>query len=95
MRIEEAFDKFDLLRSKDVIYDFIEWIYEKNYIILAPEEQEKAQVQIIQTLCQILGDLIGYKHKKKRYYKVLVVINDKEYDVYDLIEQAKTQEKLV
>ena len=44
---------------------------------------------LLQTLCQKLGDLIGYKHKKKRYYRVLVNANNKEYDVYDLIEQTE------
>ena len=44
---------------------------------------------ILQTLCQRLGDLIGYKHEKKRYYRVVVNTGKKEYDVYDLIEQVE------
>jgi len=44
---------------------------------------------LLQTLCRKLGDLIGYKHRKKRYYRVLVSINGEEYDVYDLIKQTE------
>lgn len=44
---------------------------------------------LMQTLCRRLGDLVGYKHKKKNCYRILVSTNDKEYDVYDLIEQVE------
>ena len=44
---------------------------------------------LLQTLCRRLGDLIGYKHEKKRYYRVVVNTGEKEYDVYDLIEQVE------
>ena len=45
--------------------------------------------RLMQTLCQRLGDLIGYKHEEKGFYRVLVSVDNKEYDVYDLIEQVE------
>ena len=44
---------------------------------------------VLQKLCQRLGDLIGYEHKKKSSYRILVNANNREYDVDDLIEQAE------
>jgi len=44
---------------------------------------------LMQTLCQKLGDLIGYKHKEKSFYRILVHVKDKKYDAYDLIEQTE------
>ena len=44
---------------------------------------------LLQALCLRLGNLIGYKHKKKECYRVYVSIKEKEYDVYDLIEQTE------
>ncbi|MCK5614818.1 hypothetical protein KAR91_73835 [Candidatus Pacearchaeota archaeon] len=34
MNKEEALDKFDPFRGSDAIYDFIEYLYRENYLIV-------------------------------------------------------------
>jgi len=44
---------------------------------------------LLQSICEKLGGIIGYKHKEKSYYRVLVSTGEKEYDLYDLIDQTE------
>lgn len=47
MKKQEALDKFDPLRNRDDVYDFIEKLYEENYLILTPEEHKKVNDAIV------------------------------------------------
>lgn len=35
-----------------------------------------------------LGKAIGYKHKDRPIYRIIVGVGDKNYDMYDLLEQT-------
>ena len=73
----------DIKRMKEILHSKLQDCIDKM------QSSNDEITTFLQALCLRLGDLINYKHKEKGCYRILVSINDKEYDVYDLIEQVE------
>lgn len=53
------------------------------------QEHQHTMSMLIVDLCDFLGTIINYKHRKKSGHRILVTtINGEEYDTDDLKEQA-------
>ena len=51
------------------------------------QENNDGLTLLLATYATKLGKAIGYKHREKSFYRILVNTNNKEYDMYDLLEE--------